>query len=151
MTGKNDCAEAMNAGKRFRLQSIEHKADRAGIGEPCHRPAETRENARGLSPYNWASPIKSFFSRLSENGGRHADRLAPQLEVNVAKRTRELHRPSKAKSGGSIFRSKALAVFAKPRTQSSVLNRSIVMSNIMASAAGTPPADQAFRSVRVAA
>jgi hypothetical protein len=42
-------------------------------------------------------------------------------------------------------------VLRKPRVQSSVFNRSIAMSSITASAAGTPPADQAFKSVRVAA
>ena len=46
-----------------------------------------------------------------------------------------------------MSRSNALAVLRKPRVQSSVLNRSIAMSSITASAPGTPPADQAFKSV----
>ena len=64
---------------------------------------------------------------------------------------RRHQRPLNTISGGSMSRSNALAVLRKPRVQSSVLNRSIAMSSITASAAGTPPADQAFKSVRVAA
>jgi hypothetical protein len=62
-----------------------------------------------------------------------------------------LHRLLKIISGGWTPRSMASALFKIARVQSSVLKRSVTTSSITASAAGTPPNDQALSSVRVAA
>ena len=86
-----------------------------------------------------------------EGGEANSACVATQPDVILVHNGRRHQRPLNTISGGSISRSNALAVLRKPRVQSSVLNRSIATSSITASAAGTPPADQAFKSVRVAA